>query len=287
MTDDNTPFNSPTVGLMHVLILFACFSYHVKAEHTISNSPIQSILSIKELASSTQYISDSSDANGYCIIFSCAIKAINNDELTIDYAILNDSSVTFCISHSLSGDSLVFQGYTLQNIECINHSSSDTSINYESNMHLRQEKRVYAGADNFFFIRFPVCVTVSDTLELRQNSNEGPLNFPPFCLQNLREQQSVSLLKYLSNTHSGTVSFYTRKRLGDLEVFIDGNFIGTIQGAIHKKAPSPDCGDIGKTLVNARISAGKHRYSVRNSKYTWEGEFHMLRESCIRINIED
>jgi hypothetical protein len=71
-----------------------------------------------------------------------------------------------------------------------------------------------------------------------------------------------------------------------MDVFIDGNFIGTIQQAISKKSESPDCGDIGENLVNARVSAGKHLYTVRSSKFTWEGEFQMLRESCIKINIE-
>ena len=218
--------------------------------------------------------------------YSCHLSAIGNPEIKIDYVIAQDSVVTFCISHSLTGDSLLYQSYSLQAIACINKATHDTVRSYESNMTLKQFKRVYAGAQSNYFLTFPIEVNALDSLELQQDFNEGPLQFPPMMLKTFPTSDSLPCSTYLSDTLTGTVAFYTRQRFGPMDVFIDGNFIGTIQQAISKKSESPDCGDIGENLVNARVSAGKHLYTVRSSKFTWEGEFQMLRESCIKINIE-
>ncbi|WP_371070229.1 hypothetical protein, partial [Salmonella enterica] len=162
-------------------------------------------------------------------VYSSQLAAIGNPEIKIDYVIAQDSTVTFCISHSLSGDSLLFQSYSLQAIECVNQTTRDTVHSYESNMTLKQYKRVYAGTQSYYFLRFPMEVTAFDSLELKQDFNEGPLQFPPFALKTIHTSDSLNLVNYLSDTHTGTVAFYTRQRFGPLEVYIDGNFVGTIQ----------------------------------------------------------
>lgn len=244
------------------------------------------IISADSLSEKPDTLAHSSNKIDSTSIYKCEIQAIHNKELKIDYAILEDSSVTFCISHSLSGDSLLFQSYSLEKISCINHSTADTAHSYESNMTLKQHKRVYAGAKSFYFVRIPIAASPDDTLELKQDFNEGPLQFPSFCLNTFHTQDTLPSTPYLSETLTGTIAFYTRQRLGKLDVYIDGGFIGTIQQAIPKKSDSPDCGDISAQLVNARVSSGLHHYTVKSSKIVWEGEFQMLRESCIRINIE-
>lgn len=219
------------------------------------------------------------------VMYRCCLSAIDNPELTLDYIEKSDSTLTFYLSHSLSGDSLLFQSYSLREIACIKRNQSDTIRDYESNMMLKQDKRVYAGAPCFYYLRFPVGVSITDTLQIVQATTEGPVTFAPIVLNQLHQSDSVNTIKYLAENTTGTIAFYTRQRLGQLQVFIDEQFIGTISRRLKDKDPTPECGDIGETLVNTRIASGKHTYTIRNGKYRWDGEFYMLRESCVKINI--
>lgn len=261
-----------------LFLFFGFFYSQGKAQSTIIRAD-----SLSEKPDTLTHSSNKIDSTS---IYKCDIQAIYNKELKIDYAIVTDSTLTFCISHALSGDSLLFQSYSLEEISCINHASADTIHSYESNMTLKQHKRVYAGTENFYFLRFPISISRNDTLELKQDFHEGPLQFPSFCLSTFHTQDTLPSTPYLTETLTGTVAFYTRQRLGKLDIYIDGSFVGTIQQAIPKKSELPDCGDIGSQLVNARVSSGQHQYTVKSPKFSWEGEFQMLRESCIRINIE-
>lgn len=221
----------------------------------------------------------------FSVIYTCSLQAIDNPELTLDYIEKSDSTLTFYLTHSLSGDSLLFQSYSLREIVCINRNQSDTIRDYESNMMLKQDKRVYAGAPCFYYLRFPVRASELDTIQIAQAPDEGPINFPPIVLNRLSMADSANTAPYLSEVTTGTVAFYTRQRLGTLDVYIDDYLVGTIHQRLKDKDPTPECGDIGETLVNTRIASGKHTYTVRNGKYRWDGEFYMLRESCVKINI--
>jgi hypothetical protein len=218
-------------------------------------------------------------------IYKCFCQAIDNPELTLDYIEKSDSSLTFYLTHSLSGDSLLFQSYSLRAIVCINQNQSDTLRDYQSNMMLKQDKRIYAGAPCFYYLRFPLLASELDTIQITQAYDEGPINFPPIVLNELSLADSANTSPYLSEVTTGTVAFYTRQRLGTLDVSIDDNYVGTIHKRIKDEDPTPECGDIGETLVNTRIASGKHTYTIRNGKYRWDGEFYMLRESCVKINI--
>jgi hypothetical protein len=220
-------------------------------------------------------------------LLKCGLKADNNGELLLDYVEATDSTITLFITHNLSGDSLLFEGYSLRGVECVNHSANDTSRTYQSNMLLAQDKRVYAGTSNSYFLKFDISIDASDTIEIHQEPSNGPLRFPPFCLNHFSPIDSIpNDIGYRSEITTGTVAFYTRQRLGDLEVFVDSAYIGTISNSVPKKDPTPDCGDIGLTLVNRRLPSGPHSYRVTNRKFTWEGEFYIIRECCIRIQIE-
>lgn len=240
------------------------------------------LISLPYLADTT---SKDSIMGGGSSIYKCISHAIDNPELTLDYIEKSDSTLTFYLSHSLSGDSLLFQSYSLREIACIKRNQSDTIRDYESNMMLKQDKRVYAGAPCFYYLRFPVSVSITDTLQIVQVTTEGPVTFAPIVLNQLHQSDSVNTIKYLAENTTGTIAFYTRQRLGQLQVFIDEQFIGTISRRLKDKDPTPECGDIGETLVNTRIASGKHTYTIRNGKYRWDGEFYMLRESCVKINI--
>jgi hypothetical protein len=219
-------------------------------------------------------------------ILNCDIKAIDNPELTIDYIAKEDSSLIFYISHSLSGDSLYFQRYSLREILCIIQNESDTIEDYQSNMMLKQDKNVYAGAPSLYYLKFQMNASSNDTIRLVQKTSEGPINFPPIVLNQLLVAHNVNTAQYDLEITTGTVAFYTQHRLGKLDVYVDENYIGTIHKRFASKKYSPDCGEIGETLVNKRILSGKHTYTIRSAKYQWDGEFYMLRESCVKINIE-
>lgn len=219
-------------------------------------------------------------------IFTCKIEVINHSGITIDYIIVSDTSIVFCIGHTLSRDSIQFQSYTLRSIQCTNRTSLDTVNSYQSNMLLAQDKRVYAGAPDSYYLRFPMKLSMGDTLELTQAADKGPLQFPGIALSSLTRIDSLPPKRYLTEIMTGTAAFYSRQKLGKLDVYLDDEFIGTIDESISKKAPIPDCGEIDETLVNRRVTVGKHTYYVTNGKYAWEGDFIMLREGCVRINIE-
>lgn len=219
-------------------------------------------------------------------IFFCGLKSISCPDLRLDYLEKNDSAITFFFTHAIPGDSLISQSYTLRDILCINKSHADSSSLFTTNMPQIQDKHVYAGAPSSFFLRFEIVTHDTDSIELLQTKWEGLLNFPCINLQSLSLVDGVDLSIYLSQQMTGTIAFYTRQRVSPLEVFIDDQYAGTVQRRIKEKEMTPECGDVGETLVNRRISAGRHTYKLSNGKIIWEGEVFVLRESCVKILVE-
>ena len=83
------------------------------------------------------------------------------------------------------------------------------------------------------------------------------------------------------NENEGTISFYVNQSIGNIDVYVEGYFFGTLTQYFTNQSLIPSCGETGGAIVTIRLPVGTYNYSAKSSYLTWKGQFTITREGCV------
>lgn len=75
---------------------------------------------------------------------------------------------------------------------------------------------------------------------------------------------------------AGKINFFTNYRKGQIDVFVEGYFIGTIKKSFKEGTPS--CGQDGTVVYENK--PGTYNYVAKSSRHTWKGTITISGSSC-------
>ena len=120
---------------------------------------------------------------------------------------------------------------------------------------------------------------------------EGECSESSFCflninLNNYYLKTDVDWKLYEGNENEGTISFYVNQSIGNIDVYVEGYFFGTLTQYFTNQSLIPSCGETGGAIVTIRLPVGTYNYSAKSSYLTWKGQFTITREGCVPFRLK-
>jgi len=115
---------------------------------------------------------------------------------------------------------------------------------------------------------------------------EGECTENSFCFLNVNMNDYYTASNfdydlYKNTSDEGTVTFYTSYgKSGDLNIYIEGYYVGKLTQFFNDKTYTPPCGQDGTLTI--RLDAGTYNYTASDSKYNWKGQITITKNGCLR-----
>lgn len=224
--------------------------------------------------------------------FELKVYMPDKPELTLDY-VANEGEYTyflFTYTHKNSqytSQSIWLDDYYLVDIDTKKRYKADWS-----NLGDKNKPRVlYNGTSTQFYVRFRGLPTT-----LRQfNLAEGECAENNFCfinvdINNYKEISTIDGFKwYTLPTAGGTVTFYqNQKKIGNIDIFIEGSFAGTLTQYFTEPNFVPECGNATKASLTLRLPVGSYNFTAKsqtNNKYQWSGRITITENGCLPFRL--
>jgi hypothetical protein len=92
-------------------------------------------------------------------------------------------------------------------------------------------------------------------------------------------------LSYINKRAEGTIAFYSTSACGDIEVKVDGNYVGTLKGYFTDTKRNYTCGIESDAMLNLRLPTGNHYFEASCDGSIWYGDFTISEDCCKTVRV--
>jgi hypothetical protein len=206
----------------------------------------------------------------------------DNLALSLDYLTTIDNSTCFYFNYEphdkdkvliKSGDVFVRDRKTGVEFPCrYNELKSDA-------------RTIYPGTSSDFCVcsnKLPDQVMNFDIIE---KNGSGLLNMYDLNMSSFQSTDRNDYLSYINRRAEGTIAFYSTSPCGDIEIKVDGNYVGTLTGYFADTGRNYTCGIESNAMLNLRLPNGTHNFEASCNGSIWYGDFIISEDCCKTVKV--
>lgn len=208
-------------------------------------------------------------------------------ELSLDYMANFGKNTCFYFTYDMANSALKSQTIYMEDYRIIDLETGEIYYAKVTDLSSRENSRIiYKGTKT----RFLVCFDRLPTNVRRFSLMEGECSASSFCFLNINLNNypittDVDWNLYKGNKNEGTISFYVNQPIGDIDIYVENYFVGTLTKYFTNQSLIPSCGETGGAIVTVRLPVGTYNYSATSKDLIWKGKFTITREGCVPFRL--
>jgi hypothetical protein len=255
-----------------------------------SSGKVQDLSSLPPIEKDEDDASESDDMGKAELIYRMGI-AEKQSPLSLDYLVhFRDSTClyfTYDLTEAYEKDTVA--EYWLSDHRIIDIGSGEVVKALHSNL-IASEKnpcRVYRGTKIFYSITFPrLAPSIRNFHLMEGNCDESNYCFRNIHLRDFKTADGMDWATYENPDPEGTVSFFSRSAKDKYTVILGNVNIGTFSEPWSAKSVKPNCGDVGKSVLTARLPIGTYDYKAICGDKTITGEVEVTAQGCLVVELD-
>ena len=246
-------------------------------------------MALSTLYNSTESKKNDSESNFYekDKTYDIGVFKKGTPELSLDYMANFGESTCFYFTYDMTNSTLKNQTIYMEDYRLVDLETGEIYYAKATDLSSKENSRViYKGTKSRFlvcFVRLPANVKYFSLME--GECSESSFCFLNINLNNYYLKTDVNWELYRGNENEGTISFYVNQSIGNIDIYVEDYFIGTLTQYFTNQSLIPSCGETGGAIVTMRLPVGTYNYSAKSTYLTWKGQFTITREGCVPFRL--
>ena len=227
--------------------------------------------------SSTNYTYDYPDYK-----FEVFLARSDNQALSLDYLTTLENSTCFYFNYEPHGNDKI----SIKSGDVfVRDRKTGVEFPCRYNELKLDARTIYPGTSSDFCVccnKLPNQVMNFDIIE---KNGSGLLNMYDLKMSSFQSTERNDYLSYINRRGEGTIAFYSTSPCGDIEIKVDGNYIGTLTGYFADAGRNYTCGIESNAMLNLRLPTGTHNFEASCNGSIWYGDFTISEDCCKTVKV--